>query len=165
MMDATLVLRAYAHWRARYLAHGDPVAAQERQLLRLVQRARATRFGRQHQFDRIGAVADFQSRLQLRRYEDFWRDWWQPHFPQLHDVTWPGLIPYFALSSGTAMGETKYIPVSRATIAANRRAALDILVQHMAARPHSRILGGRNFMLGGSTDLVRLAPGIHSGDQ
>lgn len=163
-MDATPALRAYAHWRRRHLSHGDPVAAQERQLLRLLRRARKTRFGRQHDFTRIKSVGDFQSRVALRRYEDFWHEWWQPNFPLLHNVTWPGVIPYFAASSGTTTGATKYIPVSREMVKANRRAALDILVHHVAARPRSQILGGRNFMLGGSTDLVRLAPGISSGD-
>ena len=48
--------------------------------------------------------------------------------------------------------------------AANVRAALDILVHHLAARPDSRILAGRNFVLGGSTDLRELAPGVLAGD-
>jgi hypothetical protein len=164
MYDATPLLRAYAQRRSARLAAEDPVRAQYLQLLRLVQRARATRFGRAHDFARIHDVAAFQARLPLRRYEDFWRDWWQPAFPRLHDLTWPGTIPYFAASSGTTSGSSKYIPVSRAMLAANRRAALDVLVHHLAARADSRILAGRNFMLGGSTDLVRQAPGIHSGD-
>ncbi len=164
MIDATPVLRAYASWRGRRLAALDVASEQQRQLLRLVRGARRTRFGRVHGFDRIDSVAAFQSRVRLRRYEDFWREWWQPSFPRLTDVSWPGTIPYFAATSGTTTGTTKYIPVSRHMVAANRRAALDVLTHHLAARPDSRVLAGRSFMLGGSTDLVRRAPGIHSGD-
>ena len=36
---------------------------------------------------------------------------------------------------------------------ANRRAALDVLVFHLARRPRSRVLAGRSFILGGSTAL------------
>jgi GH3 auxin-responsive promoter len=164
MLDATPLLRAYARWRSAGLAAEDAVLAQRRQLLSLVRRARETRFGRAHGFDRIDGVEAFQAQVPLRRYEDFWQDWWQPTFPRLADLTWPGKIPYFAASSGTTTGITKYIPVSRAMLAANRRAALDILVHHLRARPASRILAGRNFMLGGSTDLVQHDGGIYCGD-
>ena len=164
MIDATPLLRAYAARRRRQLATEDPAAAQRHELLRLVHHARDTRFGRAHGFDRIDSVAAFQARVPLRRYEDFWRDWWQPAFPTLTGVSWPGTIPYFAATSGTTTGATKYIPVSHAMIAANRRAVLDIFTHHLTARPDSRVLAGRNFMLGGSTALSRLAPGIYSGD-
>ena len=48
--------------------------------------------------------------------------------------------------------------------AANVKAALDILVHHLSGNPSSRILAGRNFVLGGSTDLRELAPGVRAGD-
>jgi hypothetical protein len=46
----------------------------------------------------------------------------------------------------------------------NARAALDILVHQLANRPQSSVLGGKSFMLGGSTDLTALAAGILAGD-
>ncbi len=79
-------------------------------------------------------------------------------------MTWPGTIPCFANTSGTTGAATKRIPVSRAMLRANRRAALDVLTFHLAARPNSRVLAGRNFLLGGSTALEDLAPGITAGD-
>ncbi|MBN8873716.1 MAG: GH3 auxin-responsive promoter family protein [Rhodospirillales bacterium] len=164
MLDATPLLRLWAGHRLRQLARQDAVAAQRRTLLALVRRAASTRFGRAHDFARIDGVAAFQQRVPLRRYEEFWREWWQPAFPRLTDLSWPGTIPYFAATSGTTTGNTKYIPVSRAMVRSNRRAALDVLAHHLAARPDSRIFGGRSFVLGGSTDLVSQAPGIRSGD-
>ncbi|HJS88245.1 MAG TPA: GH3 auxin-responsive promoter family protein [Acetobacteraceae bacterium] len=164
MIDATPALRAYARRRHRRLAAEDAVAEQQRQLLRIVRAARRTEFGRAHGFEQIDSVAAFQTRVRLRRYEEFWREWWRPAFPLLKDVSWPGTIPYFAATSGTTAGTTKYIPVSRAMLAANGRAALDVLAHHVAAHPDSRVLAGRSLVLGGSTDLVRQAPGIYSGD-
>ncbi|MBN8928396.1 MAG: GH3 auxin-responsive promoter family protein [Rhodospirillales bacterium] len=164
MLDATPLLRLWARRRLRQLARQDAVEAQRRTLRALMRRAAGTRFGQAHEFGRVDGVAAFQERVPLRRYEDFWRDWWQPAFPRLTDISWPGTIPYFAATSGTTTGNTKYIPVSRDMVRANRRAALDVLAHHLAARPDSRIFGGRSLVLGGSTDLVRQAPGIHSGD-
>lgn len=164
MFDATPFFRAYARRRRRKIDALDPVAAQSAQLLRLVRRAASTQFGRDHDFDRIRTVEDFQATVPLRRYEEFWQDYWEAEFPTIDDATWPGRIPFFAVTSGTTGDVTKYIPVTREMNRSNRQAAIDLLVHHLAARPKSRLMGGQNFMLGGSTDLVARARGVASGD-
>lgn len=164
MIDVTPLARLHARRRTTVLARQDAVAAQQAQLLRLVRRAAATPFGQAHDFARIRSVADFQARVPLRRYDEFWRDWWQPHFPRLHGITWPGSTPFFALSSGTTTGTSKYIPVSPAMVRSQAAGGFDLMVHHLTQRRHSRVLGGRIFTLGGSTDLVELAPGIRCGD-
>jgi hypothetical protein len=164
MLDATPLLRVYAAHRLRVLSALDPIATQERELRRLLARARATRFGRAHGFADLRGVADFQRATRLRRWEDFWDEFWAPAFPCLDNITWPGRIPAFANTSGTTGAATKRIPVSRAMRRANRRAALDVLVFHLQHRPRSRVLAGRNFLLGGSTALEPLAPGVVAGD-
>jgi GH3 auxin-responsive promoter len=164
MLDATPFLRLYARHRLAGLAALDPAAAQQQQLLSLVSRAKETRFGAAHRFARIRSVQDYQTAVPLRGYEDFWAAYWRDSFPVLANVTWPGRIPYFALTSGTSAGVTKHIPVSPEMVKANRRAVMDLLVHHIDNRPQSRVLGGKNFMLGGSTDLTSCAPGIYMGD-
>ena len=164
MIDGTPFLKFYARRRSFRLRQQNAADEQQNQLLKLVRRAEATRFGRDHGFSEIHSVGDFQARVRLRRYEDMWRDYWQPAFPKLIDCSWPGAISYFALSSGTTSGTTKYIPCSHEMNRANARAALDVLVHHVRNRPESRVLSGTSFMLGGSTDLTELAPGIHAGD-
>jgi hypothetical protein len=164
MMDATPLLRAYAALRERRLARQSPADTQSRQLLRLVRNAEATRFGTDHHFCEIRTVADFQARVPLRSYEDFRRDYFEAAFPVLVDVTWPGTMPYFAVSSGTASGRTKHIPVSRAMIRSNARAGTDMLAHHVRATPGSRVLAGKSFMLGGSVAMEELAPGVRAGD-
>lgn len=164
MIDATPVLRAVAAGRRAALARIDPLEAQRATLRRLLRQAAGTRFGRDHRFGEIRSVRDYQSHVPLRRYEDFWREYWRADFPELRGVTWPGRIPAYALTSGTTGAMTKHIPVSRAMLRANKGAALDTLGWHLAARPRSRLFGGLNFMLGGSTSLDRLAPGVVAGD-
>ena len=164
MIDATPALRLLAGRRLASLARMDPVAAQRATLRSLLHRAAPTRFGRDHGFAAISSVAGYQSRVPLRFYEDFWRDYWQPAFPLLRDVTWPGRIPFFAQSSGTTGGTTKRIPVSYAGMRSNTGAGFDTMAFHLAACPQSRVFGGRNLLLGGSTGLERLAPGVRAGD-
>ncbi len=164
MINATPLLRLRAKRRQRELQAQDPRVAQTDQLQRLLHRARGTKFGQAHGFDQIRGPEDYRAQVPLRRYEDFWRDWWQDAFPAIGGITWPDDPRYFALSSGTTSGRTKYIPVSAEMLAANTRAGLDLLSWHVLARPQSRVLGGRSLMLGGSTALEPLAGGAAAGD-
>ena len=123
--------------------------------MHLVGRAAATRFGRDHGFARIRDRRDFQEAVPLRRYEDFWSAYWQPAFPNLIDCTGPGRVPFFAVSSGTSSGATKFIPVTWETLRANRLAGLDLLVHHLRrSGPNSRVFAVGNLLLGECTDLV-----------
>jgi GH3 auxin-responsive promoter len=164
MMDATPLLRLYARFRSSRLARQDAAATQRRVLKQLLARAAATRFGREHGFASIRDIKAFQNAVPLRRYEDFWASYWHPPFPELVDASWPGRIPFFAASSGTSTGATKFIPVTHEMIASNRQAGLDLLVHHLRDRPQSRVFAGRHLLLGGSTDLVERTPGVKSGD-
>jgi hypothetical protein len=164
MIDATPALRLFAARRLAALRRQDAPAAQRAMLAHLVRRAKATRFGRDHGFAGIRGVEDFQRAVPLRRWEDFWRDYWQAAYPVLRDVSWPGTIPFFALTSGTSGGPSKRIPVSRAMARSNTGAGFDTMAFHLAARPASRVFGGANFLLGGSTALERPAPGVREGD-
>jgi len=155
---------AYARRRTEKLAAADPVRVQERVLKRLVRRARYTRFGRDHGFAAIQDVRDFQKAVPLRTYEDLWSAYLKDRYPVFEDLTWPGRIPYLALTSGTTQGATKYIPVSREMLASNTKAGRTMVAYHMAARPDSRLFHGRLFFLGGSSDLERPAPGVEQGD-
>jgi len=137
---------------------------QRRVLGALLRRGARTEFGRAHGFASIRTVEDYQRRVPLRRYEEFRGTWWEAVFPRVGGQTWPGRIRYFANSSGTTQASTKRIPVSDAMLRANRRAAMDTLAWHFAARPGSRLLAGRGVFLGGSTELEVLAPGIRAGD-
>lgn len=155
---------AYASRRLAELDTTNTAQAQEQTLLRLVRKAQGTRFGREHDFQRIRCLADYRRLVPLRNYEAFWKDYWQPSFPTLENVTWPEKIPYFALSSGTTSGATKYIPVSTDMLASNRKAALSHLSMFVKKYPEAHLFQGRMFFLGGSTDLETLAPGVQAGD-
>ena len=96
---ADAVLLRYAHHRAVALDRMDAGKVQHDTLLTLVRRARNTRFGRDHDFARIDSVADYQARVPVRDYECFWNTYWKDAYPRLDDITWPGMIPYYALSS------------------------------------------------------------------
>ena len=155
---------AYARARTAGLAGADAAASQARTLRRLVARARFTKFGRDHGFSSIRTLGDYRAAVPLRTYEDLWADYLEDRYPIFEDLTWPGRIPYLALTSGTTQGATKYIPVSREMLRSNAKAARTMVAFHMAARPDSRLFSGKLFFLGGSSDLEQPAPGVEQGD-
>jgi hypothetical protein len=163
-MDLTPALKWFARRRRKALAAQDPVVAQEQVWRDLTAKGANTRFGRDHGFASLRSISDFQRAVPLRRYDDFWKTYWKPAFPRIDNVAWPGMVPYFAVSSGTTSGASKYIPVTPQMNRANTRAGLDLLTHHVTARPNSKVFAGKSFMLGGSTDLVREADGVWSGD-
>jgi GH3 auxin-responsive promoter len=164
MLNATPLLKLYAGYRSNKLNSLDPIKTQETQLLSLIAKAKDTDFGRAHNFNTIKSVKDYQAQVPLRSYEQFWDQYWSKSFPKLNNCTWPGLIPFFAVSSGTSSGATKYIPFTNEMQKSNTKAGTDLLVYHLDNCPNSKIFAGKSFMLGGSTDLVEQAPGIYSGD-
>jgi len=164
MLNVTPILRWYAARRKTQTQAMNIAVEQERQLLSLVHRAASTRFGHEHKFAKIRSVADYQAAVPVRTYEQFWDEYFKDRFPYFDHLTWPGRMPFFAVSSGTSSGKTKYIPLSHEMIASNVKAGVDLLCHHVNYRPHSQLFGGKSFVLGGSTDLLEEAPGIWSGD-
>lgn len=164
MLDATPLLRLYARWRGEQINSLSPADVQRRQLLSLVNKARETDFGKLYEFASIASIEEYQRRVPLRKYENFWEEFWKERFPVLDNCTWPGTIRYFPVSSGTSSGTTKYIPCSSDMMRSNTKAGIDLLVHHVMNRPASALLGGKSFMLGGSTELSEPAPGIFFGD-
>jgi GH3 auxin-responsive promoter len=131
---------------------------QRRTLLGLVHRAHTTRFGRDHDFRRIRTVSDFRRLVPLRTPAELWRDYWQPAFPNFGNATWPGPIPYLAISA-VSPGGFPYLPVSADLWAAQQTAALTALAFILHARPKARFCSGRLLLLGGGTTLYPIREG------
>jgi hypothetical protein len=152
MIDALargIARRRLARMRANAMA---PRAPQQRLLARLVERMAATDFGRRHGLGSVRQIEDLASAVPLLDYAAM-RPWWDRARAGEPNVTWQGRIRFFALSSGTTSGE-KYLPVSDATIASNRRGGFDALVPHLVD-PTAALFAGKLLFLGGSTQLRR----------
>ena len=161
---ADAVLLRYAHHRTIQLDRMDAGAVQHRTLMRLVRKAKHTRFGRDHDFARIASVADYQARVKVHEYGWFWDTYWKDAYPVLDNITWPGKIPYYALSSGTTSGATKYVPVSWEMVASNKKAGFTTTALFRHVNPGAKLFTGKFFFLGGSTDLRKQADSSLAGD-
>ena len=85
---------------------------QEKVLRSLVRRAAKTEWGREHKYSEIKNYDDFAANVPITSYDDL-----QESIERMRhgakDVLWPGLVRYYAKSSGTTAGRSKYIPVTK----------------------------------------------------
>lgn len=140
----------------RLRARGRDLAAQKKHAAALRRAMARTAYGRQHGIEAGMSDQAWRERLPLRTYEGF-----IPHIERMKageaDVLWPGRCDYFAVSSGTTAGRTKYLPVNDAMIAHFRRAGLDSLLYYTTRAGASSVFGGKHLFLGGATSLAPLA--------
>ena len=80
--------------RALEMVWRDPLAAQERALALLVDRARDTEFGLAHGFDGLRGIGAYQDRVPVREYLDFHR-MWEDARTGAANLTWPGRIRHW----------------------------------------------------------------------
>ena len=163
LADLSPLARALARWRHRTLQKQNEGLLQSRLIRLLTRRARNTAFGRAHGFKAIASVLDFQYAVPLRDYDTFWSEWWEASYPILENVSWPGQIPYFALSSGTTTGRSKHIPYTTEMRRAAVRGFLDLLTHHFVNNPDSRLFGGAFLGLTGPTSLQAPSAGVNAG--
>jgi len=154
------LFRGRARRHVAALDHLDAVRSQLRTLRGLVHLGHATRFGRDHDFRRIRTAEDFRRLVPLRTPADFWRDYWQPTFPDLGGATWPGPI---ASLIATPLAETPYVPAPPALWAGHRAAALTALSFVASTRPEASLFSGRMLLVGDGPPTTPLRDGIQSG--
>lgn len=99
--------------------------------------------------------AKFQNRVPLQSYEGY-----LPLIERMKtgepNVLWPGHCSFYAVSSGTTAGRTKYLPITDGMLEHFRKAGLDSLLYYTARVGHTGVFRGKHLFLGGSTLLTRL---------
>jgi len=112
-------------------------------------------FGRESGIHAGMTYAQFQTAVPPRAYEQFIEPIERMKRGQ-SDVLWPGTCSYYAVSSGTTAGRTKYLPITGAMIAHFQQAGLDSLLYYTARTGKTSIFGGKQLFLGGSTVLAQI---------
>ena len=131
----------------------EPFVAQRAVMSALLQQAKNTEFGKAYGFDTIHDFNTFSKRIPLATYGDLKGSIERMRSGE-SNVLWPGQVKWYAKSSGTTSGKSKYIPVSQDSINschfAGGRYELAMYFNH---RPESKLFEGLGLRLGGSTVL------------
>ncbi len=142
---------------------------QLRVLKKLLKKARFTSFGQRYHFDQAllskHPGKKFQELVPIHDYNKIYNEWWKQTLDGTPDVTWPGKIKYYALSSGTSEAASKYIPVTNDLLRSNMinylRQLLSLVRYEQA---NMRAMTKGFLMLGGATDLKKGKAGWYAGD-
>lgn len=160
--------------RIKKLNITKPQNQQKRVLIKLLTKARSTKFGEAYGFNDIlnqllfekgnNRFSAFKENVPIFDYNSLYEQWWQRCHNGEENICWPGKIKYFALSSGTSGSPSKHIPVSKEMIKAINRAGVNqiIALGNYDNLPEN-LFDKSYLMLGGSTQLAE-SEGRFEGD-
>ena len=129
----------------------NAIQNQQDLLLDLVKTSEKTLFGREHRFETIKSIADFQNNVPIADYEDL-----KPYIEKVKKgqakILWPDLPEYFAKTSGTTSG-SKYIPISKEAMPFQIAAAQSAIFHYIQKKNNADFVGGKMIFLQGSPEL------------
>lgn len=133
---------------------------QELLLLSMLKTAEKTLFGREHEFEKIVSVADFQKKVQIADYETL-----KPYIEKVkrgqRNILWTETPEYFAKTSGTTSG-AKYIPISKEGMPYQIAGAQSALFHYIVKKGNANFVKGKMIFLQGSPELEEVF-GIKTG--
>ncbi len=151
---------AKKHVKETEIYKQNAVEDQEKLLLSLVKTAEKTLFGREHQFENIQTVQDFQKQVKIADYEEL-----KPYIERVkkgqRNILWTETPEYFAKTSGTTSG-AKYIPISKEGMPYQIAAAQSAIFHYINQKNNSDFVSGKMIFLQGSPELEEIN-GIKTG--
>lgn len=146
--------------------YSSPFDLQKSELRKLIISAAGTQFGKKYnlkevlnQFPSSDSKAFYEIYKKLvpvYDYNKIYNEWWYKCREGEKNVTWPGRVKHFALSSGTSEASSKYIPVTSNMRKAIQKTSLrQILTLSRYEHLPSKVFESGILMLGGSTKLNR----------
>ena len=151
---------AKKHVKETEIYKENAVEDQEKLLLSLVKTAEKTLFGREHQFENIQNVQDFQKQVKIADYEEL-----KPYIERVkkgqRNILWTETPEYFAKTSGTTSG-AKYIPISKEGMPYQIAAAQSAIFHYINQKNNSDFVSGKMIFLQGSPELEEIN-GIKTG--
>jgi len=130
---------------------GNPVQTQNKIFKELIQSAKNTAFGKDHNFDQITSYEEFAKNVPVRDYEAI-----KPYIERItkgeKDVLWKGKPLYFAKTSGTTSG-AKYIPLTKESMPTHINATRDAILHYIHKTGKTDFINGKMIFLQGSPEL------------
>ena len=130
----------------------NPHEVQQEVLAKLVKRAARTEYGKQYHFGEIKNYRQFKEQVPVVAYEEL-----LPYIERLlegeQNILWPGIIKWFAKSSGTTGAKSKLIPVSEDGLYnCHYQGGRDMLALYINNYPDAKLFSGKNLSIGGSQE-------------
>ncbi len=141
-----------------------PHDVQAEWLARLLNEARNTEWGRTYDYKSIETKETFKQRVPVQDYDDV-----KPFVDRMmqgeQNLLWNTDIKWYAKSSGTTAGKSKFIPVSKEALEeCHYKGGKDMLCIYCNNVADTNIFSGRGLALGGSHQVVQFNNEAYYGD-
>ena len=151
-MDVTKIIKPIFNSRLKEidLYNTQPSEIQQRVLMNLLQKAANTEWGKKYDYKSINNYDEYKERIPIQTYENV-----KSYVERLRNgeqnLLWPSEIRWFAKSSGTTNDKSKFLPVSKESLAdTHYRGGKDAAALYLRQNPQSNVFWGKGLILGGS---------------
>jgi len=141
-----------------------PHDVQNEGLLKLLDKAKDTEWGKKHDYKSIRSFDTYKERFPVQDYDSL-----KQYVIRLRqaeqNILWPSEIKWFSKSSGTTSDKSKLIPVSQEAMEeCHFKAGKDILTIYCNNNPDTEIFSGKGLTLGGSNQINNFNSESYYGD-
>ena len=123
-------------------------------LQNLINYAKKTKFGIEHQFHKINSIEEYIKQVPIRDYEEI-----KKYIDEIKkgskDILWPGKPKYLAKTSGTTSG-VKYIPITNESMPNHILSSRNALLFYVYETGDTSFLNGKTIFLQGSPVLDKI---------
>lgn len=133
-----------------------PAEVQAELIKKLLSVAKDTEFGRKHDFASIKNYHSYKERVAVHNYDDI-----KPYVDRLRqgeqNLLWHTPVKWFAKSSGTTAGKSKFIPMTKQSLEdCHFKGGKDMLSIYVNNYPDSYLFDGKSIAMGGSHQISRV---------
>lgn len=141
-----------------------PLEVQKDLFFELVYKAKDTEFGQDYYFDKIKSLEDFKNNIPIQTYDSL-----KPYIDRIRkgeqNLLWHSEIKWFAQSSGTTAGKSKFIPISKESLEdCHYKGGKDLMSIYLNHFPETNVLDGKSLVLGGSSSVNSYQAKSYYGD-
>lgn len=141
-----------------------PFEVQQEVLNFLVSHSKDTEWGKKYNYHQISSYKDFQKAVPLTDYSTL-KPYVDRMFNNEQNLLWGSDINWFAKSSGTTSGKSKFLPVSKEALEdCHYKGGKDLLSLYYNQIPDRKLYKGKHLILGGSAEINYLGQDSYFGD-
>lgn len=123
---------------------------------KLINQGKNTEWGKKYAYKDIKNIEEYRNRVPINHYESL-----KPYIDRLRsgeqNILWNTEVKWFAKSSGTTSGKSKFIPVTEESLTeCHYKGGKDMLSIYFNNNPESNFFDGKGLALGGSQKIREL---------
>lgn len=132
----------------KYASHAKSI--QMKIFRHLIRQGKKTVWGSEHNYSEIESYEQFRKNVHVNTYEEL-KGYIQQMREGKENILWPGIVRWYAKSSGTTNDKSKFIPVSGEGLKTiHYKGGTDCVAAYLKINPKSKLFSGKSLILGGS---------------